>query len=516
MKRSFLFLLLVLPFLAIIFSTACGKRSGKALQTGSNSSPFEESWESLSRHEAAPEWFRDAKFGIYFHWGVYSVPAFWNEWYPHWMFFKGHPVYEHHLATYGPPSEFGYQDFIPMFRAEKFNAEEWADLFVKAGARFAGPVAEHHDGFSMWDSKATPWNAMDMGPKRDITGELEKAIKARGMKFITTFHNAKQLQRYDSLPVDENGYGYWYSSYPYIKGMPTASDDPKLQYLYGNMPEAKWLKEIWLPKLKEVVDQYRPDIMWFDYCLDLIPDTIRQEYCAYYLNRAEQWNKDVVIVRKQEDLPISFSVEDLEKSRKNTIGSVPWMTDETVSTGSWCYTRDLKIKDAKDVLHVLIDIVSKNGVLLLNISPKADGTIPADQQKVLLAIGAWLDRYGEAIYGTRPWYTFGEGPTVQPAGDFKYHREFLKIRYSAEDIRYTTKEGNIYACMLGSPAAGMRVLLRSFSPGKGGGIGEIRKVSLLGDGNQLDWKITDEGLSVLMPGTGLDSMAVVLKIEARR
>ncbi|MFC2081547.1 alpha-L-fucosidase, partial [Bacteroidota bacterium] len=446
-------------------------------------------------------------------WGVYSVPAFDNEWYPRWMHFEGTKVYAHHLKTYGHPSEFGYHDFVPMFKAEQFNADEWADLFVKAGARFAGPVAEHHDGFSMWDSKATPWNAKQMGPKRDITGELAEAIKDRGMKFITTFHHAKQLQRFDSIPVEGKGQGFRFSHYPYFKGMPPASDDPELQYLYGNIPEEKWHKEVWLEKLKEVVDQYQPDIMWFDYMLDHIPDTIRQEYCAYYLNQAEKWKQEVVIVRKQNDLPLDFSVEDLEKSRKNVIGPSPWMTDETVSKGSWCYTENLEIKASEDVLHVLIDIVSKNGVLLLNISPKADGTIPEEQKQVLLDMGDWLDHHGEAIYGTRPWYTFGEGPTREPEGDFKYHREFLKIKYSAADIRYTTHGENIYACFLGVPEAGKTVTLRSFSRDNSGKLITISKVTMLGSDEKLDWEMTDAGLSVQIPKSGLDKMAAVLKIE---
>jgi alpha-L-fucosidase len=474
---------------------------------------YESSWESLKNHEAAPEWFRDAKFGIYFHWGVYSVPAFGSEWYPRWMHFEGHPVYEHHLAAYGHPSEFGYHDFVPMFRAEEFDADEWADLFQKAGARFAGPVAEHHDGFAMWDSKATPWNAMDMGPKRDITGELAAAIKERGMKFITTFHHAKQLQRHDSIPEEPGGEPYKSSHYPFFKGMPPSSADELLKYLYGNIPEERWLEEIWLAKLKEVIDQYRPDIMWFDYMLDKIPEAYRQEYCAYYLNEAAKWGREVVIIRKQDDLPIEFTVEDLEKSRKNRTGNVTWMTDETVSKGSWCYTEDLEIKKSRDVLHVLIDIVSKNGILLLNISPKADGSIPGDQQQVLLDIGDWLGKYGEAIYGSRPWYTFGEGPTREPEGDFKYHREFLKIVYSPDDIRYTTKGRYIYAIVLGWPGAGKDIRLRAFAADQLPEPLSIKKVMLLGSDTRPEWHQDAGGLTIQAPSSAPDDMAIVFRIR---
>jgi alpha-L-fucosidase len=476
---------------------------------------YEADWESLSRHEASPEWFRDAKLGIYFHWGVYSVPAYGDEWYPRNMHFENTDVYRHHLETYGHPSEFGYHDFVPMFKAEFFDPEEWADLFKKAGARFAGPVAEHHDGFAMWDSDATPWNVVDMGPKRDILGELAQALKKRNMKLITTFHHAKNLQRFDSTETGSRTEGYEMSHYPYFKGMPPSSDDEKLKYLYGNIPEAQWLEEVWYAKLKEVIDQYAPDIIWFDYMLDQIPETYRQKFSAYYLNKAEEWGKEVVIVRKQEDLPIDYTVEDLEKSRKNQIGEVPWMTDETISKGSWCYTEDLEIKEPADVLHVLIDIVSKNGVLLLNVSPRADGIIPENQKNVLLTMGDWLGTYGESIYDTRPWYTFGEGPTIEPEGDFKFHEEFLKIKYSWKDVRYTTRGALIYATLLGWPGPGEKILLNSFAPDRLPEPIEISSLTLMGCSEPIEWEETDQGLSLVTPSEAPDQMAIVFRIKTR-
>jgi len=262
-----------------------------------------------------------------------------------------------------------------------------------------------------------------------------------------------------------------------------------------------------------VIDNYQPDIIWFDSWLDQIPETYRQKFCAYYLNEAEKWDKDVVIVRKQDDLPLDCSVDDLEKSRKNKLEEKSWMTDETVSTGSWCYTQDLKIKPVADVLHVLIDIVSKNGVLLLNISPMSDGTIPADQKDVLLTMGDWLSKYGESIYETRPWYTFGEGPTKEPEGHFSNHREFLKIKYSAKDVRYTTKGDAIYATILGWPGNGKDFLFESFSKENWTDGKEIKKVSLLGCEEKISYQLTEIGLKVTMPEKAVDNMAVVFKIE---
>jgi len=505
MKKYFSLLLLVLL-------VAC---AGPKKPEVRDSETYAADWESLSKHNASPEWFRDAKLGIYFHWGVYSVPAYGSEWYPRQMHFENTSEYKHHLETYGHPSEFGYHDFVPMFKAEHFDAEEWADLFQKAGARFAGPVAEHHDGFSMWDSEVTPWNAADMGPKKDITGELAQALRKRDMKLITTFHHAKHLQRFDSTETGSRTEGYALSHYPFFAGMPPTSEDEQLKYLYGNIPEEQWLEEVWFGKLKEVIDQYAPDIIWFDYVLDAIPEAYRQKFSAYYLNEAEQWDREVVIVRKQEDLPINYTVDDLEKSRKNQIGIEPWMTDETISKGSWCYTENLEIKGSADVLHVLIDIVSKNGVLLLNVSPMANGTIPENQKQVLLDMGAWLDAYGESIYDTRPWYTYGEGPTKEPEGHFDNHQEFLKIKYSWKDVRYTTKDRLIYATLLGWPGAGKEILLSAFAEDNLSDPLEVASVSLMGNSDQIEWEETPKGLSLLTPREAPDEMAIVFKIETR-
>ncbi len=517
MKSKILFVLIIAAFFA--GCTATGK---KANSDAAGEPKYEPNWESLSKYNEQPDWFQDAKFGIYFHWGIYSVPAFGNEWYPRNMHIPGSPENKHHIETYGTPAEFGYHDFVPLFKAENFNADEWAALFEKAGARFAGPVAEHHDGFSMWDSDVTPWNTMDKGPHRDILGELEKAIRKNDMKLITTFHHAKNLQRYKGKEQEEienhkdnPGGAFNDSHYPLFPGTPPTINDPELNYLYGNIPAEQWYEEVWFGKLKEVIDKYQPDIIWFDYMLDKIPESYRQKFCAYYLNEAAKEGKEVVIVRKQDDLPLEVSVDDLEKSRKNKLGEKTWMTDETLSTGSWCYTENLQIKPAADVLHVLIDVVSKNGVLLLNISPKADGTIPQEQKDVLLAMGKWLDKNGESIYGTRPWYTFGEGPTKEPEGHFDNHEKFLKIKYSADDVRYTTKGNAIYATLLGWPGQNREILLKSFSKEEWKNAREIEKVTLTGAGTELKYELTVNGLTLVTPDNLPKEMAVVFKIELK-
>lgn len=444
---------------------------------------FSSEWTSLGRHNEAPEWFRDAKFGIYFHWGVYSVPAFGSEWYPRNMHRKDSEVYEHHLQTYGDPSEFSYHDFVPKFKAEHFNAKQLADLFKKAGARFAGPVAEHHDGFSMWASKLNPWNAKERGPKRDIVGEMEKAIRRNGMRFITSFHHAFNNQH----PIDRYPTGY----YPRVEGWPTASDDPELRVLYGNLPRDEFLA-LWKGKLTEVVDNYMPDIIWFDFVLGDIPEDVRKEFLAYYLNRADEQGKEVVITYKGNDLPREVGVEDFEKGRLDHLTDYTWLTDDTISWGSWCYTQDLQIKSAETIVHALIDIVSKNGVLLLNVSPRANGVIPENQKNVLLEIGSWLKTNGEAIYETRPWKVFGQGPTrLEKEGSF-----VGRLDYTAQDIRFTqSKDGQaFYAIVLGWPER--EIILNTV---KVNSFDEKAQIKILGIGKKSGFTLSNKRELIIEP-----------------
>ena len=466
--------------------------------------PYEPDWASLGAHEAAPAWFRDAKFGIYLHWGVLSVPAFANDWYPRNMHIEGSQEYQHQVKTYGPLADFGYHDFVPMFTAEHFDAEAWATLFQQAGARFAGLVAEHHDGFSMWDSEINPWNAADKGPQKDLVGALEQAIHGRDMRFVTTFHMARNLQQYADRPDAKTDSSY----FPYEEGMAPSSTDPELRILYGNVPPEQFYQN-WNTKLQEVIDRYRPDLIYFDGMLGKLPEANKLAFLAYYLNSAHRWGRDVVVTHKNGELPEVVSVPDYEKGRMDEITPDPWLTDETVSIGSWSYTDDLSLKPVSEILHVLIDVVSKNGVLMLNISPRADGTIPQDQQDVLRALGGWLGAYGEAIYETRPWIIYGEGPTkLEKGGHF-----LPRITYTPQDIRYTTKGDTLYAIVLGWPGATQEVLLTALAKDRLNGM-DIVAVSMLGTSADLAWTWRDDGLAVTTPTEPVDDMAVVFKIQA--
>jgi len=461
---------------------------------------FTADWESLGKHTPAPEWFRDAKFGIYFHWGVYSVPAYHNEWYPRNMHILGEKANKHHIETYGDPTKFGYHDFIPMFKAENFDAKRWADLFKKAGARFAGPVAEHHDGFSMWKSKVNPWNAADMGPKRDIVGEMEKAVKGNGMKFITTFHHARQWNQTKGAR-SEQFYNDLRINYPQLL------KDDKQKLLYGEMPWETFQK-FWFDKLAEVIDAYSPDMMWFDTDLDRVGEAMLKKYCAYYLNHAQKTGQEVSIFYKHNDLPNTVGVLDYEKNRADSLAKLPWLTDASVTKSSWGFTDRVVGKDriysGKAMIHTLIDIVSKNGQLLLNIAPMANGTIPKEQEETLLEMGAWLNLYGEAIYNTRPFTMFGEGPTKfgksNPEGTTK-------------DIRFTrSKDGKtVFVIFMGWPGESKDVVVTSIKDKPL----NVKSITIVGSNDQLEWKNTPNGLMIKMPKAMPDKgdIATAIKIS---
>lgn len=476
---------------------------------------FQETWESLATNEREPEWFKDAKFGIYFHWGVYSVPAFDNEWYPRWMYVPGRKdwggaVYEHHQKTYGPLSEFNYHDFIPMFTATHFDAKEWADLFKKTGARFAGPVAQHHDGFAMWDSKINPWNAKAMGPKKDILGELYAELKKNDLKTIATFHHERLLQRYaqDTAQWAKNTADPgWDSHFPYHPDYVTSTTDPKLRLLYGNIPEAEFY-DYWLNQVNEVVNNYAPDIIWFDSWLDIIPEDYRKKMVAHHFNTAVSRDQKPLAVYKQEDLPANVGILDMEQGGKTELSEDYWMTDITISDGSWCYTNGQKYKSPDLVIRNMIDVWSKRGIVLLNISPKADGTIPEEQRNVLAAIGQWIGKHQEAIYGTRAYSIFGYGKADFQKGEFGGQAATMK--YDENDIRFTLSKDkkNLYAFALGLPTPDSKIEIQHITDSK------IKRVSVVGSGAEVKWSLANDVLTLTTPGSSdMDETATIFKIE---
>ena len=448
-------------------------------------------------HPAAT-WFRDAKFGIYFHWGPYSVPAYDNEWYSRNMYVKGSAAYKYHVAKYGGPEKFGYKDFIPQFTAEKFDADDWADLFQRAGARFTGPVAEHADGWSNWDSQLTRWNSVRMGPKRDITGLMAAAVRKRNMKFIATFHHQWLWGWYPTWDKTLD------CSHPEYSGLYGPAVPPSAWDRNNPPPNAEFCG-LWLAKVKEVVDKYQPDLIWFDSRLAIINEKYRREMLDYYYGKEAAWGKSLVVTCKNGDLPATASVTDLERGRMEKLTDEPWLTDTAICNRSWCHIQNPDYKSATTLIHTLVDIVSKNGCLLLDICPTAQGEIPQPQRDRLLEMGKWLNVNGEAIYGTRPWKVFGEGPTQVKGGHFN---EDLASRYTAADIRFTTKAGILYAMVLARPADGASLTIKSLAPAAG----KVSDVGLLGCPENPQWKQTAEGLIVKLPTNAACEPAYTIRV----
>jgi len=459
---------------------SCTNSDKKKTDSTSVYKSFDSNWKSLSQQNI-PEWFEDAKFGIYAHLGPYNVPAFENEWYPRKMYSyekaKYQKVKEHHWKTYGSMKKFGYKDFIPLFTCKNFDAEEWAELYHRAGAKFAGPVAEHHDGFSMWPSKVNRWNAMDMGPKRDIVGELVRAIRKRNMKVITSFHHAFNI----------NGF--------FTKQDSLDTGDPKYADLYGQLDSVEANKR-WFEKIKEVIDNYQPDQIWFDFDLKKIPDPYKIKMAAYYYNKEVQWGKDVIITRKNQDLPEGVGVLDVERAKQGKSSPRLWQTDDALSTYSWIWVEGIKLKPEKEFVHELIDIVSKNGVLLLNACPKSDGTIPDDQKQIFYAIGDFLKTNGEGIYATRPCKIHGEGPNLYDTGRGMDEQEKDATQFNAKDLRFTKSKNDktIYVHALGWPKE--KLVVKSMASNSALLKNKIKTVRLLGYNKKLNWKRTATGLEV--------------------
>lgn len=488
----------------------------------SSDEEFVAEWDSLARYEC-PEWFRDAKFGIYAHWGPYSLSgASGNtDWYSHNLYTKGSASNKFHEEKWGDIKDFGYKDFVPMFTAEKFDADEWAELYVEAGARFGGPVAEHADGFAMWDSELSGWNAVDMGPKRDIVGEMEKAIRSRGLKFLCSLHHHWKWGWY---PTEDESTDAANPEYAELYGPPAprsafgvervveSHGKKKKRVVYMNpdpMPTAEF-SENWLGKAKEVINGYSPDLLWYDNRMQIIPEQYRKEMAAEYYNGGLKNEQEVVLTFKRPDMPLGTATVDLERSRMPDIYPEPWLTDTSIARNSWSYSSDLEYYSTTRMVHDLMDIVSKNGCLLLNIAPSPDGSIPEKQKEILRGIGAWLKVNGEAVYESRPWYIYGEGETETPVG----HLSDVGFNgFSATDVRFTTRGETLYATVFGWPESGEPVSIKKL--GALSWNEEIASITLLSSGDKLDWAQNPESLDIEVPSVPVGEHAFVFKIEIK-
>ena len=473
-----------------------------------NAGPYQPTWESLRDNWQVPRWFNEAKFGIFIHWGLYSIPARINEWYERHMYTTDAGWHTEH---YGSPDKFGYKDFIPLFTAKNYRPEEWAELFAKAGARYVVPVAEHHDGFAMWDSKITPWCAGRMGPKRDLTGELAKAVRRQNLIFGVSSHRME----HDSF------------AYP-APGVPNDEFDPKYAGFYGppipgefnNSNASPAFQADWLARVQELVDQYEPQMLYFDNGVNTRAyDAVKLQAAAYYYNRV----KDAALATK--DVAYLFgSLQDFEKQQrapKWIYDAAGWQVDDALGS-TWGYTESPKpmtVRSAESVARETIELASMGGNLLLNISPMGDGSIPEVQQKVLLEFGAWMKLYGDGLYGARPWVRMGEGPMIpaEAPGDWKGGSTAVagpaigrekRPAPSEADFRFTVGKGALYAFGYVRPASEARIV--SLAAGKA----SVGRVTLPGSNEPLKFVQTAAGLSVTLPAgdAGL-RMPYALRIE---
>ena len=460
---------------------------------------YQPTWASLTRHQV-PQWFSDSKFGLYAHWGIYAVPGFGNEWYGKWMHDPAHEIHRRHVERFGSPADYGYTKFIDGFTAERFDAEEWAELFAASGARYAGFSLAHHDGFGLWDSDVYRWNAGKMGPKRDLYGELAAALRERDLRLVAPFHIIRGFNWF--LP----GWNQWdqvYDEAAVARGVAEGWElfDPEYADFYwvGQTSKFEDFFAQWQLKVREVIDKYQPDMMWFD------GGKFREdgyeapalEILAHYLNQARAWRKDVLVLNK---LPVSmqtnfhpdFGVINFEKGRDRPADfERPWNDDMRIGDQSWGWVEDQVYVSGHYLVSKLIDCVARGGTMMLSLSPKPDGTIPAGQRKPLLQLGEWLRWNGEAIYGAEAWTTHGEGDDGKLIVERRGHKFWEYDKCGVDDRRYTRSKdgGTVYALALGIPER--TVSFEALHDGLA-----IERVTMLETDESAAWRQSPQGLTI--------------------
>jgi alpha-L-fucosidase len=477
--------------------------------------PYELDWQSLAKHET-PQWLLDAKFGIYAHWGVYAVPAYKTEWYGKIMYDPNdnRGAYEYHRKMFGPQNEVGYKDLIPKFRAENFNPDEWSDVIRASGAKYAGIAVVHHDGFGLWDSDVYRWNAGRMGPKRDLYGDLVKALRSRNLKVIATEHHMRTFDWY--LPnekVQEEQKKAGVDLY-----------DPRYADFYWNhhtSTKSEFIR-VWERKLIEVIDKYRPDVFWFDGGNFTSPDVALPvlSTLAHYYNQAAARRVPVAVLNKfagtmKFNFPEDVGMLTYETGRdRPDFVAKPWIDDQSIAEVGWGYAHDLVLRTPREIIVGFVDRVARGGGLLLSLAPMANGVIPENQKRVLAEIGEWLKVNGEAIYGTRPWQVQTEGPTEKLVYERARHRFWRFDAANAEDIRFTRKRNELFAVALGWPEDG-KLQIKTLRTGGPLASARIATIALLGSPSRIRWTRTADALDVELPSEKPCKYAYALKLTLR-
>ncbi|MFP5039886.1 alpha-L-fucosidase [Parasediminibacterium sp. JCM 36343] len=453
--------------------------------------------ESFKQYKC-PEWFRDAKFGIWAHWGPQAVPRH-GDWYAKKLYQQGSGDNKYHVATYGHPSKFGYKDIIPLWKAEKWDPEYLMKLYKKAGAKYFVSMGSHHDNFFLWKSKIHRWNAVEMGPHKDVVGIWQKAAKKEGLHFGVSEHLAASYTWFQTAHgADTSGE---------FKGVPYDGNDPAYADLYNTKaaPNDKgwitkspeWAKE-WFDDVKELVDAYHPDLVYSDSKLPF-GDTGLAMMANYYNGNLKANNGKMQAVYNYKTMPADGTyVKDIERGVNDVIAEFPWQTDTSI--GDWFYSTGQKYKSASEIIQMLVDIVSKNGNLLINIVQTPEGDIEQDMVNTLEDLGTWTSANGEGIYGSRPWKIYGEGPSTAPSQEKGHFGGLKDVRkYGSTDYRFTTKNGKVYVFVMEPPTADISIV----SLGKNAKLDtrEIAAVKLLGSTEKLSWKQGDDALTITKPSS---------------
>ena len=470
--------------------------------------PYKPADESLKQYQY-PEWFRDAKFGIWAHWGPQAVPRQ-GDWYARRMYQETDPAYKYHIEHYGHPSVFGYKDIIPLWKAEKWDPDKLMELYKKAGARYFVSMGSHHDNFFLWNSKLNKWNAVNMGPKKDIVGIWQQAAKKQGLKFGVSEHLGASFTWFQTAHgSDKEGAK---------AGVPYDGANLDYQDLYhanATSDDKDWLTNNpafqleWYRSIKELVDNYQPDLLYSDSKMPF--ENVGRTLISHFYNQDIIKNGgklQAVYTCKQPSE--GMWVEDLERAVKDTVSQYPWQTDTSI--GDWYYRTGQKYKTSTEVIQILVDIVSKNGNLLLNVVQTPEGDLEPDMLKILDEIGIWTSANGEGIYGSRPWKIYGEKPADKPVK--KLGRFDENFGYSSKDIRFTTKGNTLYAFCLGKPEED--IMIRSLAKSPKSSSNTIASVSMVGSTEKISWKQTNEGLVIKKPANLPSWQVTGFKIEFRK
>ncbi len=475
--------------------------------------PFRGTRDSLRNYDI-PEWFRGAKFGIWAHWGPQSAVED-GDWYARNMYMEGSPQYNYHVQTYGHPSKFGFKDTIPAWKAEKFEPAELIALYKKAGAKYFVSMGVHHDNFDMWNSKYQRWNVTKMGPRKDVVGLWSKAARDAGLRFGVTEHLWLAYKWFStSHGHDQTGP---YAGVPYDGANPEYSDlyvdsdevDLKLDWNESNIPV--WWKHHWYQRLKDLVDQYEPDLLYTDGALPFEDYGLSLVAHHYNLSARKHGGQTEAVYtsKRPEDTEKGIATLDVERGVVDKIWPRPWQTDTCI--GQWHYKRGQKYKTPKVVIDMLVDIVSRNGNLLLNMPLPASGQLDLEERAVLSGITDWMAVNSEAIHGTRPWKIFGAGPGTEASAQETAFNEEKRKDLTADDVRFTTKGSVLYAAVMGSPD--YQAIIKPLAQDTNLKVGKIQNVRLLGYGGRLDWTQDKSGLRVLVPEKLSSEDAIVFKIE---